>query len=71
MRNSRITDDGDAGGDEMSSQKQSHRVRQYERWHENIVKENEELKKKVAYFERRPPVYRVFQYMKWKKEAQP
>ena len=53
----------------MSSQKQSHRVRQYERWHENIVKENEELKKKVAYFERRPPVYRVFQYMKWKKEV--
>ena len=53
----------------MSSQKQSHRVRQYERWHENIVKENEELKKKVAYFERRPPVYRVFKYMKWKKEA--
>lgn len=55
----------------MSSQKQSHRIRQYERWHENIVKENEELKKKVAYFERRPPMYRVFKYMKWKKEAQP
>lgn len=55
----------------MSSQKQSHRVRKYERWHENIVKENEELKKKIAYFERRPPAYRIFQYMKWKKEAQP
>ena len=55
----------------MSSQKQSHRVRQYERWHENIVKENEELKKKIAYFERRPPAYRILQYMKWKKEAQP
>ena len=26
----------------------------------HLVKENEEHKKKVAYFERRPPVYRVF-----------
>lgn len=67
----RVEKDGDTGGDGMSSQKQSHRVRQYERWHENIVKENEELKKKVEYLERRPPIYRIFQYMKWKKEAHP
>lgn len=31
---------------------------------------NEELKKKVEYLERRPPIYRIFQYMKWRKEAQ-
>ena len=54
----------------MSSQKQSHRVRQFERWYENIVKENEQLKKRVDYLERRPPICKLFQYLKWRKEAQ-
>ena len=53
----------------MSSQKQSHRVRQFERWHENIVKENKYLRKRVEYLERRPPIYKLSQYLKWRKEA--
>ena len=52
------------GETEMSSQRQCKRYRK-------AVKELDEQRERfwrlVNYFERRPPVWRVFSYMKWEK----
>lgn len=57
----------------MSSQKQCHRMRKI---HEEqkaywrlLRDENNALRKKVEYLERRPPIWRLVSLWRWKKEG--
>ena len=50
----------------MSSQKQCHRMRRFEK---ELSKRYRDVFDRVDYLERRPPIWRLMSYIKWKKEG--
>lgn len=50
----------------MSSQKQCHRMRQFEK---ELSERYRNMFERVDYLERRPPVWRLLAYIKWRKEG--